>query len=76
MGLSQAGALLHYADEPLHQRLARLALIVAAGFQLPFERADAPGGLLRYGIPEFKMEKRHLDRRLWQMQVAAAQSQS
>jgi glutamate synthase (NADPH) small chain len=32
-----------------------------------FERADAPGGLLRYGIPEFKMEKRHLDRRLIQM---------
>src|ERR1700722_11921544 len=32
-----------------------------------FERADAPGGLLRYGIPEFKMEKRHLDRRLVQM---------
>jgi glutamate synthase (NADPH/NADH) small chain len=31
------------------------------------ERADAPGGLLRYGIPEFKMEKRHLDRRLVQM---------
>jgi glutamate synthase (NADPH) small chain len=34
-----------------------------------FERADAPGGLLRYGIPEFKMEKRHLDRRLWQMRA-------
>ena len=32
-----------------------------------FERADAPGGLLRYGIPEFKMEKRHLDRRMEQM---------
>jgi glutamate synthase (NADPH/NADH) small chain len=32
-----------------------------------YERADAPGGLLRYGIPEFKMEKRHLDRRLVQM---------
>jgi glutamate synthase (NADPH/NADH) small chain len=31
------------------------------------ERADAVGGLLRYGIPEFKMEKRHLDRRLEQM---------
>ncbi|MDQ1668402.1 MAG: glutamate synthase small chain [Actinomycetota bacterium] len=31
------------------------------------ERADAIGGLLRYGIPEFKMEKRHLDRRLQQM---------
>jgi glutamate synthase (NADPH) small chain len=32
-----------------------------------FERADRIGGLLRYGIPEFKMEKRHLDRRLDQM---------
>jgi glutamate synthase (NADPH/NADH) small chain len=31
------------------------------------ERADRLGGLLRYGIPEFKMEKRHLDRRLAQM---------
>jgi glutamate synthase (NADPH/NADH) small chain len=29
-----------------------------------FERADRIGGLLRYGIPEFKMEKRILDRRL------------
>ena len=29
-----------------------------------FEKADRIGGLLRYGIPEFKMEKRHLDRRL------------
>jgi glutamate synthase (NADPH) small chain len=32
-----------------------------------YERSDAPGGLLRYGIPEFKMEKSHLDRRLVQM---------
>jgi glutamate synthase (NADPH/NADH) small chain len=32
-----------------------------------FERADRIGGLLRYGIPEFKMEKRHLDRRIAQM---------
>ena len=31
------------------------------------ERADRIGGLLRYGIPEFKMEKRHVDRRLEQM---------
>ena len=31
------------------------------------ERADRIGGLLRYGIPEFKMEKRHLERRLEQM---------
>ena len=34
-----------------------------------FERAERPGGLLRYGIPEFKMEKRVLDRRLDQMRL-------
>jgi glutamate synthase (NADPH/NADH) small chain len=34
-----------------------------------FERADRIGGLLRYGIPEFKMEKRHLERRLGQMRA-------
>jgi glutamate synthase (NADPH/NADH) small chain len=34
-----------------------------------FERADRPGGLLRYGIPEFKMEKQHLDRRLAQLEA-------
>ncbi len=33
-----------------------------------FERDDRIGGLLRYGIPEFKMEKRHLNRRLAQME--------
>jgi glutamate synthase (NADPH/NADH) small chain len=33
------------------------------------ERADRIGGLLRYGIPEFKMEKRHLERRLDQMRA-------
>ena len=33
------------------------------------ERADRIGGLLRYGIPEFKMEKRFLDRRLEQMRA-------
>jgi glutamate synthase (NADPH) small chain len=32
-----------------------------------YERSDAPGGLLRYGIPEFKMEKSVLDRRIRQM---------
>jgi glutamate synthase (NADPH/NADH) small chain len=36
-----------------------------AGHQVTvFERADRIGGLLRYGIPEFKLEKRFLDRRL------------
>ena len=34
-----------------------------------YERADAPGGLLRYGIPEFKMEKAVLDQRLKQMRL-------
>jgi glutamate synthase (NADPH/NADH) small chain len=34
-----------------------------------YERADRAGGLLRYGIPEFKMEKRHVDRRLEQMRA-------
>ena len=33
------------------------------------ERADRIGGLLRYGIPEFKMEKRFIDRRLEQMEA-------
>ena len=33
-----------------------------------YERDDRVGGLLRYGIPEFKMEKRFLDRRLDQME--------
>jgi len=34
-----------------------------------FEKSDRIGGLLRYGIPEFKMEKRHLDRRLAVMEI-------
>jgi glutamate synthase (NADPH/NADH) small chain len=38
-----------------------------------FERADRIGGLMRYGIPEFKMEKRVLDRRLAQMEAEGTQ---
>jgi glutamate synthase (NADPH/NADH) small chain len=34
-----------------------------------FEKADRIGGLLRYGIPDFKLEKRILDRRLRQMEA-------
>jgi glutamate synthase (NADPH) small chain len=34
-----------------------------------YERAESPGGLLRFGIPEFKLEKRHLDRRLAQLRA-------
>jgi glutamate synthase (NADPH/NADH) small chain len=44
------------------QQLTRAGHTVAV-----YERADKIGGLLRYGIPEFKMEKRHLDRRIEQM---------
>ena len=44
------------------QQLTRAGHTVAV-----YERDDKVGGLLRYGIPEFKMEKRHLDRRLEQM---------
>lgn len=44
------------------QQLTRAGHTVAV-----YERADKPGGLLRYGIPEFKMEKKHLDKRLEQM---------
>jgi glutamate synthase (NADPH/NADH) small chain len=50
--------------------LAAAQQLTRAGHEVTvFERDDAPGGLLRYGIPEFKMEKRHLDRRLDQMRA-------
>ncbi|HJQ04036.1 MAG TPA: glutamate synthase subunit beta, partial [Nocardioides sp.] len=44
------------------QQLTRSGHTVAV-----YERADQAGGLLRYGIPEFKMEKSQVDRRLDQM---------
>jgi glutamate synthase (NADPH/NADH) small chain len=46
------------------QQLTRAGHLVTV-----YERADRIGGLLRYGIPEFKLEKRHLDRRLEQMRA-------
>jgi glutamate synthase (NADPH) small chain len=46
------------------QQLARAGHAVTV-----FERGEKPGGLLRYGIPEFKMEKAVLDRRLAQMEA-------
>ena len=45
------------------QQLTRAGHMVAV-----FERDDRIGGLLRYGIPDFKMEKKHLELRLKQMQ--------
>ncbi|MBI4893520.1 MAG: glutamate synthase subunit beta, partial [Acidobacteria bacterium] len=44
------------------QQLARMGHLVTV-----FEKADRVGGLLRYGIPDFKMEKHHIDRRMEQM---------
>ncbi len=41
-----------------------------------FEKADRIGGLLRYGIPDFKMEKQVLDRRLQQLQEEGVQFQT
>lgn len=50
--------------------LAAAQQLTRAGHDVTvFERADAIGGLLRYGIPEFKMEKAVLDRRLEQMEI-------
>ncbi len=50
--------------------LAAAQQLVRAGHDVTvFERDDRIGGLLRYGIPEFKMEKRLLDRRLEQLLV-------
>jgi glutamate synthase (NADPH) small chain len=46
------------------QQLAR------AGHEIHvYEKGGRPGGLLRYGIPDFKMEKHHVDRRIAQMQA-------
>ncbi len=50
--------------------LAAAQQLTRAGHSVTvFERADRAGGLMRYGIPEFKMEKAILDRRLEQMRL-------
>lgn len=46
------------------QQLARAGHAVTV-----FEKNDRAGGLLRYGIPDFKMEKSHIDRRIAQMEA-------
>ena len=49
--------------------LAAAQQLARAGHEVVvYERSDRIGGLLRYGIPEFKMEKQALDRRLEQME--------
>jgi glutamate synthase (NADPH/NADH) small chain len=50
--------------------LAAAQQLTRAGHDVTlYERADRVGGLLRYGIPEFKMEKRHLEQRVEQMRA-------
>ncbi|MDX1984377.1 MAG: glutamate synthase subunit beta [Bryobacteraceae bacterium] len=70
-------------EPPEHRTGKRIAVIgsgpagMAAAQQLNraghwvtvFEKADRIGGLLRYGIPDFKMEKHHIDRRVEQMEA-------
>jgi glutamate synthase (NADPH/NADH) small chain len=69
-------------EPPAHRTGKRVAVVgsgpagLAAAQQLNraghwvtvFEKADRIGGLLRYGIPDFKLEKRYIDRRLEQME--------
>jgi glutamate synthase (NADPH/NADH) small chain len=50
--------------------LAAAQQLARAGHDVTvFEKNDRVGGLLRYGIPDFKMEKTHIDRRVEQMQA-------
>ena len=50
--------------------LAAAQQLARAGHEVTvFEKNDRVGGLLRYGIPDFKMEKSHIDRRVEQMQA-------
>jgi glutamate synthase (NADPH) small chain len=48
--------------------LAAAQQLARAGHEVTvYERDDRPGGLLRYGIPDFKLEKHHVDRRVEQL---------
>jgi glutamate synthase (NADPH/NADH) small chain len=54
--------------------LAAAQQLARAGHEVTvYERDDAIGGLMRYGIPDFKLEKRHIDRRLAQLAAEGVQ---
>ena len=54
--------------------LAAAQQLARAGHDvIVFEKSDRIGGLLRYGIPDFKMEKSHIDRRIAQMEAEGVQ---
>ena len=57
--------------------LAAAQQLTRAGHRVTvFEKGEKPGGLLRYGIPDFKLEKHILDRRLDQMRLEGAAFQT
>ncbi|MDH3461220.1 MAG: glutamate synthase subunit beta, partial [Burkholderiaceae bacterium] len=57
--------------------LAAAQQLARAGHDVTvFEKNDRIGGLLRYGIPDFKMEKLHIDRRIEQMQAEGVRFQT
>jgi glutamate synthase (NADPH/NADH) small chain len=57
--------------------LAAAQQLARAGHDVTvFEKADRVGGLLRYGIPDFKMEKHLIDRRLEQMMAEGVEFQT
>jgi glutamate synthase (NADPH/NADH) small chain len=54
--------------------LAAAQQLARAGHEVVvYEKADAPGGILRYGIPDFKLEKHVIDRRLQQLREEGVQ---
>ena len=54
--------------------LAAAQQLARAGHDVTlFEKNDRVGGLLRYGIPDFKMEKTHIDRRVQQLEAEGVQ---
>lgn len=57
--------------------LAAAQQLARAGHRVTiFEKDEKPGGLLRYGIPDFKLEKQILDRRISQMQQEGVEFQT
>ena len=57
--------------------LAGAQQLTRAGHRVTvFEKGEKPGGLLRYGIPDFKLEKRIIDRRLEQMRLEGVEFQT
>src|SRR5476651_161774 len=66
----EAACTLNIPDTPVTIKTIECAIVDRAWHEVHvYERNAKPGGLLRYGIPDFKMEKRHIDRRVEQMKA-------